>query len=37
MNQVSQVGSGMTAMEFDDMTHLRLLATSLPSSEMMNL
>ena len=37
MNQLSYFGRGMIAIELEDMTHLRLLATSLPSSEMTNL
>ena len=37
MNQVSNSGRGMTATELEDMTHLRLLATSFPSRARINL
>ena len=37
INQVSQVGFGITAIEFEDITHFKLLATSLPSKAIINL
>ena len=37
MNQVSQVGRGITAIELEDIIHFRLLATSFPSNAKINL
>lgn len=37
INQVSQVGRVITAMELDDITHFKLEATSLPSKAIINL